>query len=249
MTINLSHTVVTSDTDYDNCIKFSPSELPFVNCPYLLWLSKRMGIKPPIGVFPAVFRKIDGAAKEFFEGKSPKLFDKKLFDGKIYVGGKIQSKIFRDTLSGLRYWFSGIPDFIIVSDCKKRHGVIDDKCADPSNSRFLESYFLQVCAYRWCLMFPRFDKGHQNVDTLGIHVTEPSSLIKSQDGLISYKAKEKFIPFAINDKILEDKMSDFGKIIRSDYPPEVNTADNEALWNFVKAESLVKKKGDVSFIG
>lgn len=246
--MKFKHTIILDDENYDasDVFKFRASEIQWVTCPYLFWLDKKMNLRPESDlIFPKIFTKIDSLGKEAFEGKSPKVFSDKLFDGRVHIGRKIvRSKIFRDTLSGLKFYFTGKPDFVLESNCKSKYGIVDDKTSEP-NAYFLDYYIFQLLAYRWIYLYPESGRNAlPAVDHLGLHVNSPEKLvwpdIKNDENLF-WKVHRKYIPFKCDDGILENEMTRLGNIVLSEDPPEKNSSVRQGLWDFIKRESLIRK--------
>lgn len=169
-------------------IKLSPSDLTFLwdECKRCFYLKVNYKFSRPSTPMPAIFTKIDGLMKGYFEGKATSDFTPDLPSGIIQHGDKtVYSQQIRMAGHSLECYITGRFDTVVKFD-DGSYGVVDFKTSTPKPSH-IAFYGRQLHAYKYALENPAPGRLLLSpISKLGLLVVEPNAMERTQDGRIGY---------------------------------------------------------------
>jgi CRISPR/Cas system-associated exonuclease Cas4 (RecB family) len=168
--------------------KLSPSDLTFLwdECKRCFYLKVVNKIPRPSTPMPAIFTRIDGLMKAFYEGKATHEICPDLPPGFVQFGEKwVQSVPI--TLPGHTKGCFILGKFdTVVRFEDGSYGVVDFKTSTPKPTH-LAFYGRQLHAYAYALEHAEIGKFSLNpISRLGLLVVEPNAMEKTPDGRIAY---------------------------------------------------------------
>ncbi|HNT53084.1 MAG TPA: PD-(D/E)XK nuclease family protein [Anaerolineaceae bacterium] len=163
--------------------KLSPSDLTFLwdECPRCFYLKVVRKFSRPASAFPAIFSKIDGLMKGYFQGRPTGAIHPSLQPGKVQFGERwVQSQPISLPGHVDSCYILGKFD-TVVSFEDGSYGVVDFKTsqARPSHLAF---YGRQLHAYAYALEHPAGGKlSLSPISCLGLLVVEPVQMTQISD--------------------------------------------------------------------
>jgi hypothetical protein len=169
-------------------IKLSPSDLTFLwdDCKCCFYLKVMNKFTRPSTPMPAIFTKIDGLMKNYFEGRSTTEFAPDLPPGIIQNGDRsVTSQAIKLPGHSLECYITGRLDTLVKFE-DGSFGVVDYKTSTPRPSH-LAFYGRQLHGYMYALENPAPGKLCLSpISRLGLLVVEPVAMDRTQDGGLGY---------------------------------------------------------------
>ena len=185
------HIPQTSISSYNipmNTYKLSPSDLTFLwdDCKRCFYLKVVHKIARPATPMPAIFIKIDGLMKEFYQGKATQEISPSLPPGFVHFGEKwVESQPIRLPGHSHACYIKGKFDTVVRFE-DGSYGVVDFKTSTPKPTH-LAFYGRQLHAYAYALEHAEVGKFSLTpISRLGLLVVEPNAMDKTQEGRIAY---------------------------------------------------------------
>jgi len=207
-------------------IKLSPSDLTFLwdECKRCFYLKQINKFTRPSTPMPAIFIKIDGLMKVYFEGKLTSEFTSDLPHGVIQHGDKtVYSQLINLAGHSLECYITGRFDTVVKFD-DGSYGVVDFKTSTPKPDN-LAFYGRQLHAYMYALENPAPGKlSLSPVSKLGLLVVEPNAIDKTGDGRIAYLGGVTYQDVPRDDSAFLAFLSDVLTVLEQPDPPP--PADN-----------------------
>lgn len=205
--------------------KLSPSNLTFLyeGCKRCFYLKTKYNIAQPSIPLPAIFSKIAGLLKEYYDGKRTDKLHADLPPGIVKYGEKyIKSDCFNIPGHNNMCFISGRFDIVIEFD-DGSFGVIDFKTGNPK-SEYSDLYSRQLHAYAYALENPSPNSLKLSpVSFLGLLYFYPSQVSQGNVEWLSYDSKVSLKEIEKNDqdflKFIEEVLS----LLESSVLPPANT--------------------------
>jgi hypothetical protein len=185
---NMSTVIFPGRLQQMTIIKLSPSDLTFLwdeckRCFYLKIINKYARPSTPM---PAIFTKIDGLMKNYFEGRSTAEFTHDLPPGVIQHGDRsVSSQPIKLPGHSLECYITGRLDTLVKFE-DGSYGVVDFKTSTPKPTH-VTFYGRQLHGYMYALENPAPGKLFISpVTKLGLLVVEPMAMDRTRDGRIGY---------------------------------------------------------------
>jgi hypothetical protein len=202
-------------------IKLSPSDLTFLwddckRCFYLKIINKFTRPSTPM---PAIFTRIDGLMKIYFEGKSTSDLTPELPTGVIQHGDKsVTSQPIRLPGHSLECYITGRLDTMAKFE-DSTYGVVDFKTSTPKPEH-VAFYGRQLHAYMYALENPAPGKLSLGpISKLGLLVVEPNAIDKTEDGRIAYLGGVNYQDIPRNDRAFLAFLGEVLTILEQPSPP------------------------------
>ena len=202
-------------------IKLSPSDLTFLwdeckRCFYLKMINKFTRPSTPM---PAIFTKIDGLMKGYFEGKLTSEISPDLPTGVIQHGDKtVYSQPITLTGHTLECYITGRFD-TVVKFGDDSYGIVDFKTSTPKPTH-LAFYGRQLHAYMYALENPAPGKLFLSpITKLGLLVVEPNAMDRTHDGRIGYFGSVTYQDIPRDDKAFQGFLGDILTVLEQPDPP------------------------------
>ena len=171
--------------------KLSPSDFAFLyeGCKRCYYLKVVHGISQPSIPLPAIFSRMAGLLKEYYDGKSTKELHPDLPPGTVRYGEKyVQSNPIRFPSHKVTCFIRGRFDIVVEFE-DKTYGVIDFKTGKP-NEEYLNLYKRQIHAYAYALENPAPGALKLSpVTKMGLLYFYPSKIDQESIEWLSYQAQ------------------------------------------------------------
>ena len=205
--------------------KLSPSELTFLyeGCKRCFYLKKVQDIGQPSMPFPAIFSKIAGLLKDYYDGKRTDALHPSLPPGIVKYGEKwVESQNIPIPGHNNTCFIKGRFDVVIEFD-DGTYGVIDYKTGNPEN-KYSELYSRQLHAYAYALENPAFGSLQLSpVSMLGLLYFYPSQVSQANIEWLSYDAKIELVKTEKDDQGFLNFLGDVLTTLEAhDYPESSN---------------------------
>lgn len=209
--------------------KLSPSNLTFLyeGCKRCFYLKTKYNIAQPSIPLPAIFSKIAGLLKEYYDGKRTDKLHADLPPGIVKYGEKyVKSDSFNIPGHKDTCFISGRSDIVIEFD-DKSFGVIDFKTGNPK-SKYSDLYSRQLHAYAYALENPSTDSIKlYPVSFLGLLYFYPSKVSQENVEWLSYDSKISLIEIKRDDQNFLKFIDEVLSLLESEKLPP---ADTECGW-------------------
>jgi hypothetical protein len=207
-------------------IKLSPSDLTFLwdDCKRCFYLKTINKFTRPSTPMPAIFTKIDGLMKDYFEGKLTSEFTPDLPTGVIQHGDKsVYSQPIKLTGHLLECYITGRLDTVVKFE-DGSYGVVDFKTSTPKPTH-VAFYGRQLHSYMYALENPAPGKLLLSpISKLGLLVVEPNAIDRTRDGHIAYLGSVTYQDVPRDDRAFLAFLGDVLTVLEQPDPP--SPADN-----------------------
>jgi hypothetical protein len=202
-------------------IKLSPSDLTFLwdDCKRCFYLKIMNKFTRPSTPMPAIFNKIDGLMKGYFEGRSTVEFTSELPPGIIQGGDKsVCSQPIKLPGHSLECYITGRLDTLVKFE-DGSYGVVDFKTSTPQPSH-VAFYGRQLHGYMYALENPAPGKLFISpISRLGLLVVEPVTIDRTQDGCIGYFGKVTYQDIPRDEGAFLDFLGEVLTVLEQPDPP------------------------------
>lgn len=202
--------------------KLSPSDFTFLyeGCKRCYYLKVVHNISQPSIPLPAVFSKIAGLLKRYYDGKHTEQLHAELPPGIVKYGEKyIKSETIRLPGFDATCFISGRFD-IVVEFYDKTYGVIDFKTGNPNEEHYA-LYSRQLHAYAYALEHAAPDAlGLSPISKIGLLYFYPSNISQPSMEWLSYDAQIHWIEISRDEQGFLDFIREVLSVLESPEPPE-----------------------------
>jgi len=208
--------------------KLSPSDLTFLYdaCKRCFYLKNRHLISQPSIPLPAIFSKIAGLLKEYYNGKRTEEIHPGLPPGIVRYGEmRIESQNLYFQGHNDTCFLKGRFDIVIEFD-DESYGVIDFKTGNPEGE-YSKLYSRQLHAYAYALENPaRGSLRLYPVSMLGLLYFYPTKVSQHNIDWLSYEAEKHLVKIEKDSKLFLGFMEEILSLLESsDYPDSATNCD------------------------
>lgn len=202
--------------------KLSPSDLTFLyaQCKRCYYLKTAHNINPPSIILPAIFGKIAGLLKSYYDGKRTSALHPDLPPGTVaYAEKHVKSKSIRFPDYNSSCFINGRFDIVIHFD-DNSYGVIDFKTGKPSEAS-IDLYSRQLHAYAYALEHPAPGAlSLSPVTKMGLLYFYPSEISQTSIERLSYEAEIHWVEVNKNEDSFLEFVKEVLGILDKDELPE-----------------------------
>jgi hypothetical protein len=202
--------------------KLSPSDLTFLwdECKRCFYLKVVRKFSRPAIPFPAIFTKIDGLMKDYFQGRQTSEFSPDLPSGVVLHSEKwVRSQPILLPGHSAQCYLTGKFDSAVKFD-DGSFGVIDFKTSSPKETH-REFYARQLRAYAYALEHPEVGKFTLSpISCLGLLIVTPDAIEKTPTGQISYLGKVTWLEILPDEAAFLAFLSQVLSVLELPGPPE-----------------------------
>lgn len=202
--------------------KLSPSDLTFLwdECKRCFYLKVVRKFSRPGAPFPAIFTKIDGLMKDYFQDKQTSEICADLPPGTVLHGEKwVKSQPILLPGHTAQCYLTGKFDTAVKFD-DGSFGVIDFKTSSPKETH-RAFYARQLRAYAYALEHPEAGKfALSPISHLGLLIVEPEAIEKTPTEHIAYLGKATWQEIAIDEAAFLAFLGEVVTVLEQPEPPE-----------------------------
>jgi len=202
--------------------KLSPSDFTFLyeGCKRCYYLKVVHDIPQPSIPLPAIFSKIAGLLKKYYDGKRTHELHPGLPPGVVKYGEKrVKSQLIRLAGHNAACFISGRFDIVVEFD-DKTYGVIDFKTGNP-NEEYYALYSRQLHAYAYALEHPApGDLNLSPISKMGLLYFYPSKISQASIEHLSYDAEIDWIEINKDEQGFLDFVGEALGVLKSAEPPD-----------------------------